>query len=164
MNKAFSNCSFILSWTYTLSAQLHTWPELITREATIAFAASSKSASSKTIAGAFPPSSSETLVMLSAAAFITSCPAARLPVKLTKPTLGWDANLFPTTDPRPCIIFNTPFGKPTSWQISAKIWALIGVSWLGLRTIVLPVSKAGAAFLAIKKNGKFHGRIPVVTP
>ena len=102
--------------------------------------------------------------MFSAAAFITSCPAVKLPVKLTNPTLGLEANLFPTTDPRPWTMFKIPLGKSTSTQISAKISALIGVNWLGFNTIVFPVSKAGAAFLAIKKNGKFQGKIPVVTP
>ena len=66
--------------------------------------------------------------MFSAAALITSCPAVKLPVKLTKPTLGLEANLFPTTEPRPWITLRIPFGRPTSTQISAKISAFIGVS------------------------------------
>ncbi|MNI77327.1 hypothetical protein D3C73_1336120 [compost metagenome] len=39
-----------------------------------------------------------------------------------------------------------------------------GVSSLGLITMVLPVTNAGAALRAIRKNGKFHGRMPTTTP
>ena len=42
--------------------------------------------------------------------------------------------------------------------------ALIGESTLGFTTMVLPVTNAGAILRAIKKKGKFHGRMPVVTP
>ena len=42
--------------------------------------------------------------------------------------------------------------------------ALFDVSSLGLITTALPVIKAGATFLAIRKKGKFHGRIPATTP
>ena len=31
-------------------------------------------------------------------------------------------------------------------------------------TIVLPVTSAGAVFRAIRKKGKFHGRMPPITP
>ncbi|MNP84899.1 hypothetical protein D3C76_1844150 [compost metagenome] len=41
---------------------------------------------------------------------------------------------------------------------------MFGVNSLGLITMVLPVSSAGPSLRAIRKNGKFHGRIPVVTP
>ena len=53
-----------------------------------------------------------------------------------------------------------PFPK----EISQNLTALCGVSSLGLMTMVLPVTSAGAAFLAMRKNGKFQGRIPPITP
>jgi hypothetical protein len=59
------------------------------REAWIALTASSRSASAMTMAGAFPPSSSETFVTLSAAACMIATPPSTLPVKLTMPTAGW---------------------------------------------------------------------------
>jgi len=41
---------------------------------------------------------------------------------------------------------------------------LLGVSLLGLMTMVLPVTKAGAILRTIRKNGKFQGRMPAITP
>src|SRR5256885_3804446 len=38
------------------------------------------------------------------------------------------------------------------------------VSSLGLMTMVLPVSRAGAILRAIRKKGKFQGRMPATTP
>ena len=137
---------------------------MITREAMIDFTAKSISASSITIAGAFPPNSKDTFVILGAAAAIVCCPALTLPVRLTMPTFGFAANSWPITEPRPFTKLKTPAGKPTSSTICAKTYAFSGVSWLGFTTIVLPVIKAGAALRATRKKGKFQGRIPVVTP
>lgn len=58
----------------------------------IDFTAKSISASSITIAGAFPPNSKDTFVILGAAAAIVCCPALTLPVRLTMPTFGFAAN------------------------------------------------------------------------
>jgi hypothetical protein len=41
---------------------------------------------------------------------------------------------------------------------------LTGVSLLGLITMVLPVTSAGASLRTIRKKGKFHGRTPAMTP
>ena len=49
-------------------------------------------------------------------------------------------------------------------MILANAIALFGVNSLGLMTMVLPVKRAGAILRAMRKNGKFHGRMPVVTP
>ena len=59
---------------------------------------------------------------------------------------------------------NTPGGRSVCATISANSDALFGVSSLGLMTIVLPVTSAGAILRAIRKNGKFHGRMPPITP
>ena len=58
----------------------------------MAFTAKSRSASAMTIAGALPPNSKETFVMLGAAAAMVCCPAPTLPVRLTIPTFGLAAN------------------------------------------------------------------------
>ncbi|MNC61595.1 hypothetical protein D3C75_1115460 [compost metagenome] len=116
------------------------------------------------MAGALPPSSRLTLMMFSAAASITFCPAGTLPVRLTIPTFGLLASSLPTSAPLPVTRLNTPLGSPAASTILLKATALFGDSALGLTTIVFPVIRAGAIFLAIRKNGKFQGRMPVVTP
>ena len=57
-----------------------------------------------------------------------------------------------------------PGGRSHSASSSQNLTALCGVSSLGLMTIVLPVTSAGAALRAIRKNGKFQGRMPPITP
>ena len=52
-----ANLSYMLSCTNTRLVQMQVWPALRSADSTAPFAASSKSASSKTISGAFPPSS-----------------------------------------------------------------------------------------------------------
>ena len=132
--------------------------------ALIASTAKSISASLHTIAGAFPPSSKETLIIFLAAASITLVPASTLPVRLTIPIFSLLDNSYPTTLPLPATKLKTPFGKELCETSFANSKALFGVSLLGFITIVFPVSKAGAIFLAIKKNGKFQGKIPPITP
>ncbi len=117
-----------------------------------------------TIAGAFPPSSKETFVTFLDAASIIFIPVGTLPVKLTMPTFSFPAKAFPISEPEPDTKLNTPFGKPISSTNLANSKALFGVSELGLITIVFPVTSAGASFLAIRKNGKFQGKIPAATP
>ena len=56
----------------------------------------------------------------------------------------------------------TPAGRPAAASSSQNLTALCGVSSLGLMTIVLPVTRAGAALRAIRKNGKFQGRMPPI--
>ena len=59
---------------------------------------------------------------------------------------------------------NAPFGRSHSASNSVKSKALSGVSSLDLITMVLPVTNAGAILRAIRKNGKFQGRISATTP
>ena len=136
----------------------------MTRESTMALTASSRSASSITIAGALPPNSRHTLVMFFAAVAMIFSPAETLPVILTIATFGLPASSCPTVSPRPSTRLNTPRGRPISSTILANAIALVGVNSLGLMTMVLPVKRAGAILRAMRKNGKFHGRMPVVTP
>jgi hypothetical protein len=58
----------------------------------------------------------------------------------------------------------TPLGNPAFSIFLANSNTLLGDKSLGFKTIVLPVTKAGAALRAIRKNGKFHGKIPAITP
>jgi len=59
---------------------------------------------------------------------------------------------------------NTPLGRLDLATSSANRKAFSGVSLLGLMTMVLPVTRAGAILRAIRKNGKFQGRMPAMTP
>src|SRR5208283_5977758 len=113
------------------------------RESRIAFAAKSRSASGITIAGALPPSSSDTFVTLFDAVRITAIPPSTLPVRLTIPTLGCPAKAVPTVAPDPETKLNTPLGRDDSATICANSKALLGVLQLGLITIVFPVTNAG---------------------
>jgi hypothetical protein len=61
-------------------------------------------------------------------------------------------------------MFTTPFGRPTSWQISAKSSAVSGVNSAGFSTTVLPQARAGAIFHESINSGKFQGMIWPTTP
>ena len=62
-------------------------------------AASSRSASGMTIAGALPPSSRLTFVMFVAASSMTRVPVRMLPVTVTIPMSGFEASSSPTIGP-----------------------------------------------------------------
>ena len=66
--------------------------------------------------------------------------------------------------PGPVTTLNTPSGRPASWQSSANLSAVSGVSDAGLSTTVLPAASAGAIFHDERRNGKFHGTIAPTTP
>src|ERR1035441_507167 len=108
------------------------------RDALMAPTAISRSASPITIAGAFPPSSRFTLVILAAAADMMAEPVSTLPVKLIMPTRGEDASALPAVAPRPCTMLITPGGNSVRANSSQNFTALWGVSSLGLMTMVLP--------------------------
>lgn len=135
----------------------------MTRESTMALTASSRSASSITIAGALPQFQAHFGDVFRRSRHNLS-PAETLPVILTIATFGLPASSCPTVSPRPSTRLNTPRGRPISSTILANAIALFGVNSLGLMTMVLPVKRAGAILRAMRKNGKFHGRMPVVTP
>ena len=102
--------------------------------------------------------------MFVAASRMIADPVATLPVKLISPMSGCCESALPVVAPRPKTMLITPGGRSVSAISRAKINAFSGVSSLGLITIVLPVTSAGPAFRAMRKNGKFHGRMPATTP
>ena len=136
--------------------------------ATIAPAtAASRSASSNTMNGALPPSSSETFLTWSAAWRISSLPISVEPVKLSLRTIGLLVSSPPiagASSPSPVTTLNTPAGTPARSPSSAIASADSGVCSAGLSTIVQPAASAGAALRAGIAAGKFHGVIPAVTP
>lgn len=68
------------TWTKMRLAQMQVWPAFLNAEATTPAAAVSTSASSKTMKGAFPPSSSDTRFTVSAAPAISCFPTRVEPV------------------------------------------------------------------------------------
>ena len=126
--------------------------------------ATSTSASSKTISGAFPPSSSETFFTVPAHFATSSLPTAVEPVNVSLRTVGFVASSSPTTDAAPGTTLNTPGGTPERRASSASARAESGVALAGLSTIVQPAASAGPALRGIIAIGKFHGVIAAQTP
>ncbi len=102
------------------------------------------SASSKTITGAFPPSSKWTRLRSVAAAAATSFPARTLPVTEHMSGIGCEINFAPVSR-SPQITFMTPGGRNSA--ISSAIHTVVtGVVSDGFNTTQLPAAIAGAHF------------------
>src|SRR6185312_13699110 len=139
-------------------AQTQVWPMLRNLESIAPSAAASRSASSNTMKGALPPSSSETFFTVEAHCFISSFPISVDPVKENLATLGLCVSSRPTSDDLLVVTtLNTPLGIPARCASSASASAESGVSPAGLITKVQPAASAGAHFRVIIALGKFHG-------
>ena len=126
--------------------------------------AASRSASSMTIMGFLPPSSSDTFFRLPAAARTIALPTAVEPVNDTMSTSSCSAMRRPTGSPYPVITLMTPLGTPAVSQISASNNVVAEVNSLGLITQVQPAAKANGSFWLIISIGKFQGVINPTTP
>ena len=123
----------------------------------------SRSASSNTRNGDFPPSSSESFLPLPAVAVRMIRPTSVEPVKAILSTSGWFTRAAPVR-PSPVMMFTTPGGRPASRQISPNSSAVSGVYSAGLSTSVFPIASAGAIFHESMSSGKFQGMIWPTTP
>src|SRR5437870_546082 len=110
----------------------------------IALLACSMSASSQTMAGSLPPSSSVTCFKSEAASDITCLPVCVSPVKPILRTLGFLISSWPTTAPGPTTTLSTPGGSPPSFISSTSRMVESGVVLAGLATTVVPTASAGA--------------------
>src|SRR5690349_23937484 len=127
--------------------------------------AASRSASSKTMNGAFPPSSSDTFFTVEAHCRISSLPTSVEPVNENFRTSGLSVSSLPTRDDCDEVTtLNTPFGNPARCASSASANADNGVNCAGLITTVQPAAKAGATLRVIMALGKFHGVTAATTP
>ena len=127
--------------------------------------AASKSASSNTIKGAFPPNSMEHFITLSAAWRSKIRPTSVDPVKVSLRTVGFSQNSLPISEERDDgMIDKTPFGMPARSARTPMTRAERGVSAAGRATKAHPAAKAGAALRVIMAFGKFHGVIDAATP
>ena len=134
-------------------------------EASAPSTARSRSASSKTMNGALPPSSSETFFTVVAHCAISCLPTSVEPVNENFRTSGFWVSSRPTSCARVVVTtLNTPFGSPARSASSASARAESGVSSGGLTTTVQPAAMAGATLRVIIALGKFHGVIAATTP
>src|ERR1041385_5305708 len=126
--------------------------------------AKSRLASSSTIIGFLPPSSSEQCLKLLAAVVPMIFPTAEEPVNEIARTSGCSSIGAPASAPKPVTMLITPFGNPASTSARTKLNVERGVSWAGLITQVLPHTIAGNNFHEGIAMGKFHGAIMPQTP
>ena len=120
--------------------------------------AASRSASSKTRNGAFPPSSMETFSTWSAACFISTRPTSVEPVKLSLRSRGSLITGSETSeDDEDVTTLSTPAGSPHSSSSLASASMDSGVCCAGLTTIVQPAAIAGPILRVPIAVGKFQG-------
>src|ERR1700678_1944541 len=139
-------------------------PELVMTLCTPCATALFKSASSRTMLADLPPSSCDTRLTVSAAAFATAMPARVEPVNDIMSMPGCDDKASPTVCPSPLTRLNAPAGTPASSMIWAKSNALMGATSEGFKTIVQPAASAGATLQVIWLIGQFHGVMRPQTP
>src|ERR1700731_2003396 len=145
-------------------AQTQVWPAFRYFEAIAPLTAASISASSKTMNGALPPSSSESLLTVPAHCCISNLPISVEPVKVNLRTIGFEVSSPPTSLAGPVTQEKTPFGTPARSANSHNASAEKGVAVAGFSTIVQPAASAGPDLRVIIAAGKFHGVIAAVTP
>ena len=146
---------------------MHVWPLFRNLQISAPATAASRSASSKTMNGALPPSSSETFFTCFAHCAIRSFPTSVEPVKPSLRTSGLPVSSAPiagASSALPVTSWKTPSGRPASSPSRAIAIAVSGVCSAGFSTIVQPAASAGADFRVGIAAGKFHGVMPAVTP
>ena len=145
-------------------AQTQVWPVLRNLEASAPSTAASRSASSNTMNGALPPSSSDTFFTVPAHCSISFLPTSVEPVKVNLRTIGLVVSSLPMGPAAPVTTDSTPFGMPARSASSHSASAEYGVMLAGLITMVQPAASAGPALRVIMALGKFHGVIAAHTP
>jgi len=103
------------------------WPELRYLEAMAPSTAASRSASSKTMKGALPPSSRESFLTVPAHWAMRTLPISVEPVNESLRTMGLEVSSAPISFAEPVTIFRTPLGTPARSASSARANAENGV-------------------------------------
>ena len=145
-------------------AQTQVWPALRNLQIIAPSTAASRSASSKTMKGALPPSSIDMRFIVPAHWAMSSLPTAVEPVNVSLRTVGLEVSSLPISTVWPQRMLITPGGMPARVASSASAWADRGVSLAGLHTTVQPAARAGPIFRASMALGKFHGVMQATTP
>src|SRR5258706_9675335 len=135
---------------------MQVWPPAAKMPAIAPTTAASKSASSKTMFGDLPPSSSATCLNSPAAASLILRPPASDPVMATLTTSVWATNAAPASWPKPVTTLTTPAGNPACSNNSTKSSVDVEVNSEGLTTTVLPAASAVANLLASSRIGEFQ--------
>ena len=143
------------STTYTRSVDMHTWPAFVNAPQTAPRAARSMSASSQTIIGSLPPSSSVhgTSARPQASAILRPVRTEPVNAILSQPASTSAAPVAPS----PVTTWNTFSGRPASANSSASASPTKGVISEGFSTTVLPAASACTDGFSASRNGKFQG-------
>src|SRR5579871_3812751 len=147
------------AWASRRDPAMQVCPDAAKIPAITPFIAASSGASSKTMLGDFPPSSSVSRARFCAVPRMMARAVSVPPVKLTLATPGWETSAAPACGPYPVTTFTTPSGNPTSFISRTSSRAVIGVVSAGFSTTVLPAASAGASFQVASRSGEFHGTI-----
>src|SRR6185437_681789 len=145
-------------------AQTQVCPALRYLDAIAPLTAASRSASSKTMKGALPPSSSDSFFTVPAHCSMSSLPTAVEPVKVSFRTIGFVVISPPIALAEPVTQEKTTLGTPARSASSHKASAENGVCVAGFTTMVQPEASAGPILRVIIADGKFHGVIAAQTP
>ena len=86
------------------------------------------------------------------------------PVNDTRSTARWLESSSPPAAPDSATTLNTPGGRPASAAASPITRASSGVSGLGRRITVQPVTRAGTIFQMLVTKGKLYGLMAATTP
>src|SRR5690242_9270692 len=119
-------------------AQTQVWPALRYLDAMAPLTAASRSASSKTMKGALPPSSIEVFLTVRAHCSSRILPTSVEPVKVSLRTIGLAVISPPTSEAPPVTQEKTPAGTPARSANSQSASAENGVCEAGFSTIVQP--------------------------
>ena len=123
-----------------------------------------RSASSKTRAAPFPPSSINWRFMPRPHTSAIRCPTAVEPVKLTMSTSGESTTASPTSARVPLTTLTTPGGAPAASSASAIRYTDSGSCGAGFTTTVLPIASAGAILPAGLAQGLLYEVMQATTP
>src|SRR5258706_10978635 len=124
-------------------AQTQVWPVFLYLEARAPSTAASRSASSKTMKGALPPSSIEVFFTVFEHCSRRILPTAVEPVKVSLRTIGLEVISPPIAAELPVRTLKTPLGIPARSPSSAIASAEYGVAGAGGRTQGAPRGGAG---------------------
>ncbi len=160
-----TKASYTPSCTYRRLAHTQVWPALRYLLASAPSTALSRSASSNTMKGALPPSSSASFLTVGAHCAIRMRPTSVEPVNDRWRTMSLAHSSRPMAGASsPVTTLMTPAGMPARWASSAAASAVSGVNSAGLMTTVQPAASAGATLRVIMASGKFHGVMAAHTP
>src|SRR5208337_1849425 len=159
-----ANASYTLSCTRMRLEQTQVWPVLRYLLAIAPCTAASRSASSKTMNGALPPSSMLVFLIVAAHCSSSLAPTAVEPVNDSLRTSGLDVSSGPVSEETPVMMLHTPGGMPARSASTASASAENGVWLAGRITPVQPAAQPGPALRVIIAAGKFHGVIAAKTP